>query len=170
MDEIDNFVMGMEESYGYLVGKHARDKDAISATMLIAEMCAYYKAKGQTLANVLDGLYEKYGYYKTELISIKYPGEKGMNDMRLILNGIRNTPFKTLLNKEVEYVDFLAGVNNLPKSNVLRFKNEDVNVLLRPSGTEPKLKIYLQVKTKDENLLTTTMDSLKEELDWLISV
>jgi phosphoglucomutase len=170
MDETDHFVMGMEESYGYLVGKHARDKDAVSAAMLIVEMCAYYKAQGKTLAEVLDGLYSKYGYYKTELISIKYPGEKGMNDMRFIMNGIRNNPLKTLLSKDVEYSDFLQGVNNLPKSNVLRFRNESVNVIFRPSGTEPKLKIYLQVKTKDEALLNQTMSSLKKELDWIINV
>lgn len=150
MDETDNFVMGLEESYGYLVGKHARDKDAISAVMLIAEMCVYYKSQGKTLANVLDGLYEKYGYYATDLQTFAYPGEAGMKEMQAVMERIRNNPILQIDGNEVEFTDFACGINGLPKSNVLRFRNDKLNVILRPSGTEPKLKIYFQLKTKRE--------------------
>ena len=150
MDETDNFVMGLEESYGYLVGKHARDKDAISAVMLIAEMCAYYKSQGKTLANVLDGLYEKYGYYATDLQTFAYPGEAGMKEMQAVMERIRNNPILQIDGNEVEFTDFACGINGLPKSNVLRFRNDKLNVILRLSGTEPKLKIYFQLKTKRE--------------------
>ena len=169
MDETDNFVMGLEESYGYLVGKHARDKDAISAVMLIAEMCAYYKSQGKTLANVLDGLYEKYGYYATDLQTFAYPGEAGMKEMQAVMEKIRNNPIQQIDGKAVEFTDFACGINGLPKSNVLRFRNDKLNVILRPSGTEPKLKIYLQIKLKSNKMLQKAMDQLKEKLKAIIN-
>lgn len=151
MDETENFVMGLEESYGYLVGKHARDKDAVSAVMLIAEACGYYKSQGKTLANVLDELYEKYGYYATALKTFSYPGEAGMKEMQKVMERIRSCPIRKIFGDSVECTDFSLGINGLPKSNVLRFRNERVNVIFRPSGTEPKLKIYFQLKTKRED-------------------
>lgn len=149
MDETDNFVMGLEESYGYLVGKHARDKDAVSAVMLIAEMCAYYKSQGKTLVAVLDCLYEKYGYYATDLQTFAYPGEAGMKEMQAVMERIRNNPIRQIDGDTVEFTDFACGINGLPKSNVLRFRNDSLNVILRPSGTEPKLKIYFQVNASE---------------------
>ena len=162
MDEKDDFVMGLEESYGYLVGKHARDKDAISAVMLIVEMCAYYKSQGKTLASVLDGLYEKYGYYATELLSFQYPGETGMKEMNLVIDRIRNNPLLEIAGEAVQFTDFSVGVNGLPKSNVLRFRNDRFNVLFRPSGTEPKLKMYLQLKTRREVAEQEMLDLIAE--------
>ena len=162
MDETDNFVMGLEESYGYLVGKHTRDKDAISAVMLIAEMCAYYKSQGKTLANVLDGLYEKYGYYATDLQTFAYPGEAGMKEMQAVMDRIRNNPIREIDGGRVEFTDFSLGINGLPKSNVLRFRNDKLNVILRPSGTEPKLKIYFQLKTKRQKSVKVLQDILTE--------
>lgn len=162
MDETDNFVMGLEESYGYLVGKHARDKDAISAVMLIAEMCAYYQSQGKTLANVLDGLYEKYGYYATDLQTFAYPGEAGMKEMQAVMDRIRNNPIREIDGGRVEFTDFSLGINGLPKSNVLRFRNDKLNVILRPSGTEPKLKIYFQLKTKRQKSVKVLQDILTE--------
>ena len=167
MDETDNFVMGLEESYGYLVGKHARDKDAISAVMLIAEMCGYYKSQGKTLANVLDELYEKYGYYATHLQTFSYPGEAGMKEMQAVMERIRNNPIKEIGDSMVEFTDFSFGVNGLPKSNVLRFRNDSLNVILRPSGTEPKLKIYLQVKAK-RDIAIKKMRSICQEVEDLL--
>lgn len=156
MDETDNFVMGLEESYGYLVGKHARDKDAVSAVMLIAEMCAYYKSQGKTLIEVLDELYEKYGYYATELKTFSYPGETGMKEMQAVMERIRKNPPKEIDGESVEFTDFSFGVNGLPKSNVIRFRNGNLSVILRPSGTEPKLKMYLQLRSKKVNNTETT--------------
>lgn len=167
MDETENFVMGLEESYGYLVGKHARDKDAVSAVMLIAEMCGYYKSQGKTLANILDGLYEKYGYYATELLSFKYPGETGMKEMQVVMERIRSNPIREIDGGRVEFTDFSLGVNGLPKSNVLRFRNDSLNVILRPSGTEPKLKIYLQIKAKRDMAIEKMRSICKEVEDLL---
>ena len=167
MDETDNFVMGLEESYGYLIGNHARDKDAISAVMLIVEMCAYYKSKERTLVEVLDGLYEKYGYYATDLQTFAYPGEAGMKEMQVVMERIRNNPIRQLNGSKVEFTDFLCGINGLPKSNVLRFRNKKLNVILRPSGTEPKLKIYFQVKTKKDKAAKELQGLLAEMKSFL---
>ena len=149
------------------MGKHARDKDAVSAVMLIAEMCAYYKSQGKTLANVLDGLYEKYGYYATELQTFSYPGEVGMKEMQAVMERIRNNPICEIGGSMVEFTDFSLGVNGLPKSNVLRFRNDSLNVILRPSGTEPKLKIYLQVKAKRDMAIEKMRSICKEVEDLL---
>ncbi len=146
LDKTENYVMGLEESYGYLVGDHARDKDAVSAVMTIVEMCAYYKSKGQGLVEALENLYKKYGFYKTELASFQYPGKEGMATMAKVIGNIRNNPPTEILGKAVEFTDFAKGVDGLPKSDVLRFRNDDVRLIVRPSGTEPKLKIYYQVK------------------------
>ncbi len=161
VDATENYVMGMEESYGYLVGAHVRDKDAVSAAMIIAEMCAYYKAQGETLLQRLENLYEKYGYYKTELQSITYRGQEGMVTMSEIIDKIRNDPPREICGEKVVFTDFLKGVNGLPKSNVLRFKSENIRLIVRPSGTEPKLKIYYQVKSKEEKDLPQKMRDLK---------
>ena len=148
MDKTENFVMGLEESYGYLVGTHARDKDAISAIAFVAQMSAYYQSQGKTLVKVLDELYEKYGYYATDLQTFTYPGEAGMKEMQTVMERIRNTPLQEIGGSRVAFTDFLLGVDGLPKSNVLRFRNDKLCVILRPSGTEPKLKIYIQFKTE----------------------
>lgn len=150
LDKTENYIMGLEESYGYLVGNHARDKDAVSAAMMIVEMCAYYKREGKKLYEILKILYERYGYYLTDLDSFKYEGQSGMTTMSVIIEKIRNAPFKKIDGEEVEFTDFSKGVNGLPQSNVLRFKNDNIRLIIRPSGTEPKLKIYYQVKGKTE--------------------
>ena len=169
MDETDNFVMGLEESYGYLVGKHARDKDAVSAVMLIAEMCAYYKSQGKTLAAVLDGLYSRYGYYATDLQTFSYPGEMGMKEMQAVMERIRNNPFQEIDGGRVEFTDFSLGINGLPKSNVLRFRNDRINVILRPSGTEPKLKIYFQINERDKKETENYLQEVKASVLGLLS-
>ena len=136
----------LEESYGYLVGTHARDKDAVSAAMLIVEACAYFKGKGKSLYDVLNEIYAKYGYYRTDLFSISLPGKDGMEKMKAMLAEIRKNPEKTFDGQPFVFADFAAGLFGLPKSDVLRFVNDTYRVLIRPSGTEPKMKVYLQVK------------------------
>lgn len=162
LDKTDNYLFGLEESYGYLVGDHARDKDAVSASMLIVEACAYYKKQGKTLLDQLDYLYEKYGYYKTDLSSFKYEGKEGMKIMSDIIDGVRNTPISRLNGGKVEFTDFSKGAQGLPKSNVLRFKNDSVRLIIRPSGTEPKLKIYYQVKGADKVDASEKLQELKD--------
>ena len=162
LDKTENYVMGLEESYGYLVGDHARDKDAVSAAMMIVEMCAYYKTQGVTLLEQLQKLYKEFGYYKTELKSMKYEGQKGMETMASIINRIRENPIAEFEGKALEFTDYATGVNGLPRSNVLRFRNDDVRLIIRPSGTEPKLKIYYQAKGATEAEADKRLQALVE--------
>ena len=148
--EIDRYVFGFEESYGYLSGGHVRDKDAVNASMLCCEMTAWYKAKGMTLAQAMDALYEKYGFYRNDLASFTFEGAEGMQKMAAIMENLRANPPKTLDGKEVtKIVDYQAGVNGLPKSNVLEFQTGCAKVLVRPSGTEPKVKVYLSARASN---------------------
>jgi phosphoglucomutase len=164
MDLTDNFVMGMEESYGYLVGTHARDKDGVSAVMLIVEMCAYYKSLGISLYDKLCKLYSEHGYYLTDLVSMTYPGASGAERMRGIIASVRENPSLESALGPFEFTDFGNGVNGLPKSDVLRFQNDTVRVLIRPSGTEPKMKIYYQVKAADVAAAEGILDTIKKDI------
>ena len=151
----DLFIAGMEESYGYLSGIHARDKDAVVASSLICEMAAYYKAKGKSLYEVMEGLYKEHGMYLNLLSNFAFEGAAGMQKMGEIMENLRNNPpeeiggFKVLTVsdfKKSKAVCTKTGeetVIDLPKSNVLSYDLEGSNcVIVRPSGTEPKIKIY----------------------------
>ena len=151
------YLIGFEESYGYLVGNHARDKDGVVASMLIAEMAAYYKTKGMSLYEALQDIYKRYGYYCEKTVSITMPGKDGMEKMSALLKDLReNPPVKVSTNKVVLYTDYqsqtikdinggVKPLKGLPKSNVLRYdlSDEKTYFIVRPSGTEPKIKIYL---------------------------
>lgn len=154
----NNFVLGFEESYGYLSGGFVRDKDAVIASTLIAEMALYYKTKGKNLATALHDLFEKYGYYKENLISITMEGKDGQEQIAAMITNLReNMPKEVNGVKIVTSEDYKLSkrVNNvsgaeeeifLPKSNVLKFILEDNSwFVIRPSGTEPKVKIYASV-------------------------
>ncbi len=174
--EEDRYVFGFEESYGYLGGTYVRDKDAVIASMLICEMVAFYKAKGKNLIDVLDGLYKKYGYYLCSQKSFTCEGESGMNKIKGIMTELRTNP-PTEINghkviKRDDYdtsvsYDTVNGVENkitLPKSNVLCYYMEDgSSLIVRPSGTEPKIKMYLGSVGK-------TMESSEKELSLLADV
>ena len=168
LEETEDYLLGLEESYGYLVGTHARDKDAVSAAMMIAEACAYFKEKGKSLYQVLQEIYERYGYYQTELKSISLPGKDGMEKMKEILSNIRKNPPKEIDGKELVFDDFSQGLYGLPKSDVLRFKNEDYRLIIRPSGTEPKMKIYLQAKGVNKADVTEKIDNALRLIESLI--
>ena len=157
-NEIDRYIFGFEESYGYLSGGHVRDKDAVNASMLACEMTAWYKKQGITLAEAVDALYEKFGFYRNDIASFAFEGAAGMQKMADIMDNLRANPPKTLDGKAViKVVDYNLGVNGLPKSNVLEYQTEGAKILVRPSGTEPKVKIYLSAredsmqKAKDAN-------------------
>ena len=167
MDTLENYLFGLEESYGYLIGTHARDKDAVSAAMLIAEACAYFKGEGKSLYSVLGEIYKRYGYYTTSLKSVSMPGKDGMERMAELLKSIRQNPLKQLGGKELVFDDFKDGIFGLPKSDVLRFKNNDYRLIIRPSGTEPKIKIYMQARgvTPEKSAeMIAEMDSLINEM------
>ena len=146
------YLFGYEESYGYLVGTHARDKDAVVASLLIAEMAAYYYSKGMSLYEGLQELYKKYGYFKEETMSLTLAGKEGLEKIADIISYYRNNDVESFNNKKVvEVKDFANGIDGLPKANVLKYFLEDESwVAIRPSGTEPKLKFYIAVKGKEE--------------------
>lgn len=151
------YLIGFEESYGYLVGTHARDKDGVVATMLIAEMAAYYKTKGMSLYEALQDIYKKYGYYAEKTVSFTMPGKDGMEKMAALLKDLReNPPTKAAGMNIVLYTDYMAqtikdtkgGISplkGLPKADVLKYNLSDDKTyfIVRPSGTEPKIKLYL---------------------------
>lgn len=167
--EADRYVFGFEESYGYLSGSHVRDKDGVNGSLLICEMFAHYKAKESSLVEVLNALYEKYGYFKEALQSITFEGASGAKKMTELMDSLRKNPPSEIAGFKVEDVkDYRAGVGNLPKSNVLEFNMEhDVNVLVRPSGTEPKIKMYYLVKGDSEEAgdrITASMEAYFTEV------
>ena len=176
--EADRFVVGMEESYGYLSGIHARDKDAVVASSLICEMAAYYKAKGKSLYEVMEGLYKEHGMYLNLLSNFAFEGAAGMTKMGEIMENLRNNPPSEIGGLRVLTVsDFKKSVTvntetkeeaviDLPKSNVLSYDLEGSNcVIVRPSGTEPKIKIYYTAvaPTKDEAM--AVYDKFKVQME-----
>ncbi|MEC0171811.1 phospho-sugar mutase [Paenibacillus graminis] len=142
------YLFGYEESYGYLAGNYARDKDAVLASMLIAEAGAYYKAQGKTLYDVLQELYEQFGYFLESLESRTLKGKDGVAQIQGIMNDWRSNPPQEIAGAAVtEVLDYSLGLNGLPKENVLKYLLSDGSwFCLRPSGTEPKIKVYFAVR------------------------
>ena len=142
----NTFVFGYEESYGYLAGTHARDKDAVSASMLIAEMAAYHKNNGRTLVDALDEIYAEYGYYFDCLETYVLKGKEGAEKIQSAMKAMRESG-ESLFDDLDVLLDYSKGIDGLPKENVLRFDFKDGSwAAARPSGTEPKLKLYFSVK------------------------
>ncbi len=149
----ERYIFGFEESYGYLSGAHVRDKDAVNASMLCCEMTAWYRAQGKTLAQAMDDLYAEHGCYHNDLASFTFEGADGMAKMQSIMDTLRaNGPADLAGDPVTETVDYKLGYKNLPKSNVLQFQSASSKILVRPSGTEPKVKVYLSSRaaTMDE--------------------
>lgn len=164
--ESDRFVFGYEESYGYLSGSYVRDKDAVVASMLVAEMAADYAAEGKTLADAIDGIYGKFGRYFHRTVSFTYEGVSGAEKMKCVLSDIRNNPPSEIDgSKVVESIDYLTGVNGLPKSDVLSFKAADGSkLIIRPSGTEPLIKVYITAATGGESRIDAILNGVKKFL------
>ncbi|MBR5542750.1 MAG: phospho-sugar mutase [Oscillospiraceae bacterium] len=160
----EGFVFGYEESYGYLVGDFCRDKDAVTASLLVAEMAAYYSLQGKSLYEAMLSLYEKYGAYDERTVNVVLPGVSGLSKMKEIMKNIRDCPPSEIAGVRVSRVrDYLSGETNLGEklplsgSNVLYFEMEDgSNFIIRPSGTEPKIKVYVLAsgETPDEAAAT----------------
>ena len=160
------FVMGYEESYGYLVGTHARDKDGVVSSLLICEMAAYYYDKGMTLYEGLQEVYKKYGYYKEDLKSITLKGIDGMKQIQNIMDYFRTSDIQTIADiKVAEVRDYKKGINDLPKSDVLKFILEDESwIAVRPSGTEPKIKFYFGCNGENKELVNDKLDKIIEDI------
>ncbi|MBR2634657.1 MAG: phospho-sugar mutase [Clostridia bacterium] len=147
-DTAHHFVLGYEESYGYLAGSHARDKDAVVAAMLIAEMTAYHKQNGKTLVDALSALYAEYGYYLDRVESFTLQGKEGLQRIGEIMSEIRRDP--SFLPEITEILDYEKGIDSLPSSNVLKFYLEGGSwIAARPSGTEPKIKFYYCIREEN---------------------
>lgn len=153
--EENRYVLGFEESYGYLSGTYVRDKDAVNASMLVAEMTAYYKKKNMTLVDRLNEIYDRFGYYEHKLISFDFLGADGQAKLSRLLAQLRaDLPRELAGRKVVKVIDYLTQTEaDLPKSNVLSFTADDgTKLIIRPSGTEPIIKMYLTAtKSKHEN-------------------
>ena len=158
------FVIGYEESYGYLVGTHARDKDAVVASMLICEMASYHKNNGRTLIDALEELYGQYGFYIDSLDSFVLKGIDGSEKIKAIMNTFREDG--SFMFEGIErVVDYSEGIDGLPKENVLKFIFKNGTwFAVRPSGTEPKLKIYYSVCESDRGKAEKTLKMLKSKL------
>lgn len=158
------FVMGYEESYGYLVGTHARDKDAVVASMLICEMTAYHKNNGKTLVDALEEIYKEYGYYLDALDSFVLQGIDGVQKMNAVLDALRARGASAF--QDVETVqDFSEGIGDLPKENVLKYLFRNGSWLaVRPSGTEPKLKVYYSVRGESHEAAAEQLSALREQM------
>ncbi len=171
------FELGFEESYGYLSGMHTKDKDAVNASMLICEMAAYYKSQGKTLCDVMNGLYEKFGYWNNALFNFGFEGADGMKKMTEMMDGLREESPRCLGSVSVaafedyktgKAVDFKSGAEynlDYPSSNViiLVMENRD-KVIIRPSGTEPKIKIYAMVQGENEENAKQQTEAYKKDM------
>lgn len=162
-----NFVVGYEESYGYLIGTHSRDKDAVVSSLIISEAALYYKLKGMSLYDVLLEIYEKFGYYKETLKSITLKGIDGIEKIAEIMKSFREDDIASIAGIKVEkLLDYKKGVDGLPKSDVLKFILEDKSwIAIRPSGTEPKIKFYFGVCGNSEEDSANKVKSLMEYIE-----
>lgn len=182
--QVERFLFGFEESYGYLSGTHVRDKDAVNASLLICEMAAWYKRKGVSLIEAMESLYKRHGFYKNDLITVAYPGVEGARKMGEIIKGLRETQPMEIANLKVtSFSDYGTGASmpilnslgelshqELPSSDVLEFKLEGGNMLLiRPSGTEPKVKAYLFAKGISEEEVTGILLSLRSSAERMLT-
>ncbi len=171
--EENRYLFGFEESYGYLSGTYVRDKDAVVASMLVCEMAAYYKKQGKSLAEVIDGLYEEFGYYLNQTYSFEFDGAAGMQKMADIMTAVRDNIPKSiagydvvkvsdyLLKKETEIATGSSADIELPKSNVIALHlSGDNAVIIRPSGTEPKIKLYITSVGKNKADATEICEKL----------
>lgn len=172
-----NFIFGYEESYGYLAGTSVRDKDAVVSSLLIAEMAAYYKSKDMTLLDALEGLFKKHGYYREDLKSIVLKGKEGLEKIGRIMDALRNNPPLQIGEIKTDIIrDYQNGMSrfvikdeekelDLPKSNVLHYTLEDGSwFAVRPSGTEPKIKIYFSVVGESKEDSEKKLDMIKTKV------
>lgn len=163
------FVIGYEESYGYLVGTHARDKDAVVSSMLICQMAAWYKNQGKTLVDGLNEIYDEYGYYLDFLDSFVLKGKDGAEKIQSLMSDFRNTG-KALFDGIEEIIDFSIGIRDLPKENVLKYIWKDGSwMAVRPSGTEPKIKVYYSIVDKSRENAAARLEEIRNKIKDIIN-
>ncbi|MCC0694888.1 phospho-sugar mutase [Clostridioides sp. ES-S-0048-02] len=157
-----SFIMGYEESYGYLIGTHARDKDGVVSSLMICEMAAYYFSKGMNLYEALIDTYNKFGYYKEELKSVTLKGIEGIKKIKEMMLYFRSVKIDNVADVKVDKIlDYKDGVDDLPKSDVLKFLLEDGSwIAIRPSGTEPKIKFYFGANSDNQEDVESKLSNL----------
>ena len=163
---VKNFVIGYEESYGYLVGTHARDKDAVVASLILSEAALYYKLKGMNLYDALMEIYDKFGYYKEALKSITLKGIDGVEKIAEIMKSFRNDNISSIAGVNVDRkLDYKEGIDGLPKADVLKFVLEDNSwIAIRPSGTEPKIKFYFGCNGEEKIDVDNKLEEIIKEI------
>ena len=172
LENQNDYICGFEESYGYLTGSYVRDKDAVNAAFMICEMFAYYKTRGISLLDKLNELYRNYGYCLNSLYSYEFPGSAGMDKMAEIMSkfhsGLDTIGGKVVIEKE----DYSVGLYGLPKSDVLKYffkgEQESGSVVIRPSGTEPKLKAYISVTAADKEVAKRIKEAIKTDIEKML--
>ena len=166
----ERYLFGFEESYGYLSGAHVRDKDAVNAVMLACECAAWYAGQGMTLLDAMNALYEKFGFYRNGLLSRAFEGQDGMAAMDALMKSLRAAPPAEIGGWKVSgTTDYLSGNTGLIPSDVLEFRLEDAGkVIVRPSGTEPKLKLYLSVRGNGEEDASARLERLSKGAEALL--
>ena len=170
--ETERFIFGFEESYGYLAGPYVRDKDAVVGSMLICEMAAYYRSKGSSMKERLEEIYAEYGRYLNQVDSFEFPGLSGMEKMDEIMAGLRENPPKEFAGyavvKATDYKN--TEETGLPSANILFYRLEDgATVIVRPSGTEPKIKTYFTTLGKNLAEAKAQKEKLAEALKPLMA-
>ncbi len=181
--EADRYVLGMEESYGYLAGTHVRDKDGVVAAMLVTEMAAFCKTEGKTLWQYMESIYEKYGYYFNELDNYAFEGASGMKKMADMMENLRNNVPAEISGSKVVWVgdykkgttlDLVSGESGktgLPSSNVLSYRCENGSTaIVRPSGTEPKIKIYITAKESSRKKAAAEVKNISEAMKGILGI
>ena len=164
-----DFVFGFEESCGYLAGTHVRDKDGVMACMLVCEMAQALKAQGLSVWEKLCDLYARHGYLGTRLLNFDIDGAVPMVEMAAVMRRMRENPVAKLAGKTVTAVrDYQNGIDGLPASNVLVYEAQGLKAIVRPSGTEPKVKVYLFARAADEHGSDRLLDALSLEMGRLI--
>ncbi len=164
--EKGRYVFGFEESCGYLIGDYARDKDSVGAVMLITEAKAYYKSRGLSLCDVIDGIYKEYGYTETMLLSRSFDGPRGADEKNALIASVRKDPPSEISGRRVEsFKDYLLGIDGLPKSDVMELSGDGFKVIIRPSGTEPKLKMYLFADGRTKEEASESLKNIRNSLD-----
>lgn len=163
------FVIGYEESYGYLVGTHARDKDAVVSSMLICQMASWYKNQGKTLVNGLNEIYDEYGYFLDYLDSFVLKGKDGAEKIQNLMTSFRNKG-TALFDGIEEVIDFSTGIRDLPKENVLKYIWKDGSwMAVRPSGTEPKIKVYYSIVDASKENAGKRLEIIRNEIKSIIN-
>ena len=179
--QVKRFIFGFEESCGYLAGSYVRDKDAVFASMMLAEMTSYYRSKGMSAIDVLEGLYEKFGYYINSVVNIDFHGVDGINEMKTIMSDLRTKSVGDIAHRKVlECLDYKSSIRTdnmtgektgigLPLSDIMQYNLEGgASVIIRPSGTEPKMKIYLSAGEASRELSEKLIDELSAAAKELI--